>query len=154
MEFQIRSYIKTGVAQDSFVDVANYDGELPDRGYIKGAIFWSIGNTTILTEANWDIVDLLWSFLLDGILKLTESESFETYFPSQPLLLRLSRAGEYAVKITIGDFTTVVEKPVMVQSLISGGRHFFNSMLKIAPDLKNKWDNNINKIKLIERIYI
>jgi len=154
MEYQIRSLVKTGIANDSFIDIADYHGDLPDKYYVKGAIRWSIGDTLLLTEADWDIVDLLWSLILDGMLHILENESFEAFFPSQPLPLQFLNIGSSTVKITIGDLCCAVDKEIMARSLILGGRAFFYAMLKLVPESKDKWDGNLHKIESIERSYL
>jgi hypothetical protein len=151
VDYQIRSLIKIGAG--AFVNVDVFEGNMPDKNYIKGAIEWSIGDVTILNDSHWDIVDLLWLFILDGILEIRQREEAEVSFPSQPLLLYFSKIGSNQMRIKINDFTTVVDRSLVVRSLCEGGRVFFNRMAELLPQLRAKWEAGLQKIGKIESAF-
>jgi hypothetical protein len=153
MEYQIKSMLKIGDRGGLFVRVEEFTGRIPDKNYIKGAICWSIGGVAILTEAHWDVIDLLWSFILDGLLQLEQNDAYETCFPAQPLLLRFSKIDPRQVRISIGEFAIAVDLSLMIRSLCEGGRGFFSRMSELLPELKNKWSVNLQKIDKIEKLF-
>jgi hypothetical protein len=153
MDYQIRSLLLTGSGSDVFSCVDTFRGKIPDKNYIKGAIEWNVGGVTILDDSHWDIVDLLWLFILDGIVKLGQTEAVEVLFPSQPLQLRFSKIGSNQIQIKLDDFTTVVDRALAIRSLCEGGRVFFDRMGELLPQLRTKWNSGLQKIEEIKRIF-
>jgi hypothetical protein len=150
MEYRVRSSIKVGKSADAFVDVNVYEGRLPDLNFIKGAIQWNIGNVTILSEVHWDAVDLLWFFLLDGVLELKKQDTVEVHFPAQPLSIWFFTTGPNQVRIKILNFAAVVDRTLMIRSICDGARSFFARMVELAPELKAKWDDGLRKVENVE----
>lgn len=150
MQYEIWSMLK--IDRDTFIRVDEFSGKVPDKEYIKGAIHWRIGDVTILTDAHWDIVDLLWIFALDGLTQMLETGEFETCFPAQPLLLRFTKISSKQVRIEVGDVSTVVDFSLMIRSLCEGGRVFFEKMSELVPEFNNKWKSSLQKIDKIESV--
>jgi hypothetical protein len=153
LEYQIKSLIKVGKTSDAFVDVDAYEGRLPDLNFIKGAIQWSIGTITILSESGWDAVDLLWFFILDGLLALRKQDTVEVHFPAQPLSIWFFTLEPNQVRIKLLEFTTVVDRTLMIRSLCDGARSFFRRMAELAPELKSKWDDGLQKVDEVESVF-
>lgn len=62
--------------------------------YVDGAIILTVGGRPILTEAEWDMVDHLWWYIIDGLPKLRQAGEWSTGFPDQALTLRLRLTGQ------------------------------------------------------------
>ncbi|MEM8641179.1 MAG: hypothetical protein AAGG51_20540 [Cyanobacteria bacterium P01_G01_bin.54] len=83
----IHSFLKSG---DAFILATDFDAELEDDFYIEGYIDITYGEQKILTAQDWDLVDQLWCYLIDGLAEVVRGNSFSTYFPDQPLEIALT----------------------------------------------------------------
>ncbi len=130
-----------------FVPVEHYTGALPDIDYIEGAIECRIGGQSLLGKENWDLVDQLWSYILQGLSALHKGEEYESCFPDQPLLLRFRIVSERSVEITVGESGSCVDRRVLVSTLAAGAITFFTSMLRIAPSLSESWSQDLSQAR-------
>ncbi|MBF0297408.1 MAG: hypothetical protein HQK51_01735 [Oligoflexia bacterium] len=77
----IKSYLKI---ENNFTEIDSYNGKLSDDFYIEGALVIKINEVPIITTENWDLIDQLWSYLVDGLKSVSVNNSFQSYFPDQP----------------------------------------------------------------------
>lgn len=143
MNYAIRSLIKIGT---HFVPVEDVTPKTVDADYVEGAIAWSVGDVHLLSETHWDLVDQLWAYMIDGVVELHESGTFETYFPDQPLRLGFIRRGANRIEVVIGEKKHIVDRELFLASLVDGGKHFFTKMQELVPNRKDTWRRYLDRI--------
>lgn len=67
--FEIKSFFKKN---NDFIPAAEFKDVISDPDYIEGAIEISQWNKKILTIENWDYVDQLWCYFVEGIEKVSK----------------------------------------------------------------------------------
>lgn len=130
MRFEIRTLIKI---DDTYCEIGDLPLNRVDEDYLEGAILWSIDQTPILTRAEWDLVDQLWVYLIRGAKALLDDRYFESYFPDQPLKLRLKAINMHFVEFYAGDRRVVVDRAVFFESLCVGASEFFDEVRQKLP---------------------
>ena len=147
MNYTIRSLIKTG---NRFVPIEDVDGPVADVDYLEGAIVWKIGSVELLSESEWDLVDQLWAYIIDGTIQLLEKGRFETYFPDQPLRLAFMRQGDNEVEVVIGDRKRTVDREALIKSFADGGKRFFARMQDLVPKRNATWKRYLDRISSLD----
>lgn len=57
----------------------------------------------------WDCVDQLWAYLTEGLVCVSRGEGFKTYFPDQPIEIKLDVHGSsVAFSVTVNETVKVV----------------------------------------------
>ncbi|BCU77648.1 hypothetical protein [Luteolibacter sp. LG18] len=125
---------------ERFVPVEQFSGKLPDESYIEGAIFCVIDGCEILRMDQWDLVDQLWPHIVEGLRKLDQGLIYESFFPDQPLRLRLESIDRKNTKITIGNRSAYVDSMVFRSVMKRGAVEFFSRMKNIIPRAAETWD--------------
>lgn len=108
----VESYIKSN---DSFVKVNSKTAIelITDPFYIEGAILIRNYNQEIMGFKQWDLVEHLWSYLIDAIDELICGKQETSFlFPDQPLKMTLStkKMSRNRLLIIIGENKYIVEK--------------------------------------------
>jgi hypothetical protein len=132
---EISTYLKRG---EDFIPLEKFACPLPDEDYVEGAIELSIDGRSLLTRAEWDCIDQLWAYLVDGLVSLQDGKPFKTYFPDQPIEMAFTpdaRSGRVMVQVTINrnrvDVSTSL--PVFITELARAARRFFEQMQGLLP---------------------
>lgn len=123
------TFLKTN---SGFQSIDDYLGRIPDINYIEGAIVLKINNCEIIGLEQWDLVDQLWAYLLDGIERIDSGREFKTFFPDQPLLLEIKKINQELVIITVGKVKTVVPYDEFKEIIIKGANHFNKRLNEIV----------------------
>ncbi|MBI0376537.1 hypothetical protein JBE27_09680 [Streptomyces albiflaviniger] len=122
----------------SFVAVEQAQFRIPDPDYIEGALELEVNGVAILSLADWDYVDQLWSYLINVLEEYSESGVASTRLPDQPTKLTLSRQGKGYVLVRVDRGKTsqssVVEESEFVSGLKESGGLFFTRMAGILPE--------------------
>lgn len=104
-----------------------------DFFYLEGAIIMYNNETNILDFCHWDLVDLLWIYLLDAtdkILKGKQDVSF--WFPDQPIKFRIQVIPNYAshLLIYVDKKRVAVDRQEFIWAIINGAEAFFSIGVK------------------------
>lgn len=139
----VHSYLKDGSV---FVLANEWAKPLPDELYIEGAIDLVINGTRLLGFEDWDLVDQLWAYLLDGLFSVFQSgKPFEIFFPDQPLKLQLSRATEHRINFSVGNHSANVSATSLLFVLAQGGQDFIKEIRRLAPSSSASWNPYVDK---------
>lgn len=82
----VKTYIKCG---DNYTDFFDFTGPVKDVDYIDGAVELSINGVCLIDKSMYDYIDQLWSYLAEGLSKINKGETFVTYFPDQPIAVKI-----------------------------------------------------------------
>lgn len=123
-----------------------------DAQYVEGAIELVADGVLILSVAEWDYVDQLWSYISDMIRSLSETAEAATYFPDQPIMLKFLRSspGRLLVSCKIGNEVrrANVGEREFLKALRVAGDAFFLKMATLLPE--NSESYNIARRSLAE----
>ena len=122
----------------NFRSVREFSKPLKGRRYIEGAVLIRVDDVEIAGEEFSDLVDQLWCYVSDGVEKVSKGESFECYFPDQPIRLAFDVIGN-RVRIRLADEdvrTRVVPQGDFLAEFSRAGVEFFNQLERLAPDFK------------------
>lgn len=147
MDTIVETYLKTG---DAFTLIGKYSDTITDENYVEGAIRCVIAGQTILGQEHWDLVDQLWVYIVEGLVKLSRNEVYESSFPDQPLLLRLEPVSDYCVKVTIGEKAYNVDRKAFISVMKEGAVQFFDAFKQLCPASADTWDRYSNELKSIK----
>lgn len=147
----VESYFKI---KDNLVQIDEFNGRLPDEDYIYGVIKLQIDGCELLSERHCDLIDQLWSYLVDGARAIhSGAPMFKCYFPDQPLNVIFDRGNGKTVDVIIGDELSRVDRHMLVTSITTGGRKFFERMKAVVPEASTSWEINITKCDAILQDY-
>ncbi|GFN34146.1 hypothetical protein [Paenibacillus xylaniclasticus] len=121
---------------------------LLDFEYLNGAITLKYFEQSLLDITLWDLVDQLWAYILNVIENLLNTGEGETYFPDQPVKLRLKAiSGDKVLyEIKANDYYKVaLPKNELIETLLDGADEFFKSMEAYFKG-KCNYQYEINKI--------
>lgn len=144
----VESYIKNN---DSFVKVnSNTEIELiTDPFYIEGAILIRNNSQEIMGFKQWDLVDHLWSYLIDAIDDLICGKQETSFlFPDQPLKMTLStkKMNKNRLLIMIGENKYIVEKGEFFGELLSAASKFYEYLVQCDASVMSR-KNKIEEIR-------
>ena len=143
----IETYIKN---KDFFVKVnSNTKLELiTDPFYIEGAILIRNYSEEIMGFKQWDLIDHLWSYMIDAIDELIcGKQEISFMFPDQPLKMTLSteRKNKNRLLITIGENKYTVEKAEFILELLFAASKFYEYLEQCDASVMNR-KNKIQEI--------
>ncbi|MDN4526131.1 hypothetical protein [Fictibacillus fluitans] len=108
-------------------------GNSLDFDYLNGAIILKHLDEFLLNVDCWDLVDQLWAYILNVTESLISTGEGETYFPDQPVKLKLkSISKDLVLYVLEADYRTkvVLPKKDLIDILLSGAADFFHAMEK------------------------
>lgn len=148
----VHSYLKDGRA---FVLASEWTKPVPDKLYVDGAIDLVVDGKRLLSFEDWDLVDQLWAYLIDGLLSVFHtSKPFQSCFPDQPLELHISRAAADRVVFSVGNHSENVNAKELLLLVGHGGKEFIKDMNRIIPSLSKSWNDYLHKCdELVEIAY-
>jgi len=107
----------------------------PDSFYIEGSLcIWSYGRE-ILSFAEWDLIDQLWSYFIDTLhdVVVCGNDKGEFFFPDQPLPVKIEKH-KRDLKITINkDKVLQLPQKMFCTVFLNEGINFLNRILKVEP---------------------
>lgn len=129
----VETYIKYN---NSFVRVNSETNVevVTDPFYMEGAILIKNYNQIILGFEHWDLVDHLWSYLVDAIEQLLYGKNQTSFlFPDQPLKLSfcIEKRNVSRLLLIVGKEKYVVDKKEFILELFSAANIFYEFAVKV-----------------------
>lgn len=146
-QMTIRTWL---LVDDEFLDVESFVGPIKDPDYIEGAIELVIDGTELLTTRMWDYVDQLWAYILDGAAKVAEGKNASTFFPDQPIELKLDPIGESA-RVTVvcdDEVSASVDRRHFLSEIVREAEIFFRKLEHLLP---SRYDHELECIEQLKR---
>ncbi|HEY0482321.1 MAG TPA: hypothetical protein VGD37_32595 [Kofleriaceae bacterium] len=152
---EVSTYVFAGRA---YHPIAELHTPVADPDYIKGAIELSIDGVDIITRAEWDLVDQLWAYLVNGACELASGRSFATRFPDQPIEL-LFTAGEHDDGVTVEIRYRGVGRPAkarvgrreLIVAIADAAEPVFTKLLELAPSNRAGYEAVLRQIESLMR---
>lgn len=149
--FKVKSYLKQ---ENRFIPVSEFNSEFSDPDYIEGAIEISSSGKKILTLENWDYVDQLWAYLVNGLIEVSKGTEFQTFLPDQPTRVYLKPDSNLRrVLITVGknsNNSISVEYEEFMNVMIKEAKSFFEQMNQL---LLSRYDYELDQLRSLEKSY-
>lgn len=145
---QISTYLKI---EDNFIKIDNYNGLLKNTFYIEGAIELSIYNIKIIDIGMWDCVDQLWSYLVEGLVKINENQEFKTNFPDQPIEIKFQPINDNVlITITANEpQKAFIKKDLLIKTMALHAQEFFNKLVTFKGIVLNDYTIDFKNIENI-----
>lgn len=108
-----------------------------DINYVEGAISLKYIDKEIFGLEYWDLIDQLWSYLVDMIKSVREKGSAETYFPDQPIRLEMTRIADNQILFSVAAKETHkwnLPEQDFFSILLESAYKFFNFMINEFPE--------------------
>jgi hypothetical protein len=149
--------VKTYVFADrTYQPIAAVHGPLPDPDYIKGVIELSIDGQPIITRAEWDLVDQLWAYMVNGADEIAKHRSFVTRFPDQPIEL-LFTVDASTDTVTVELRYPGIGRPAkasigrreLIDAIASAAGPVFRKLLELAPGNRDGYESVLRQIETL-----
>jgi hypothetical protein len=111
----------------------------PQGRSIEGAIRLAIDGRRLLTEEDWDDVDALWAYLLNGVARARQGLPFRCYFPNAPREIAVTPEPggrirlRFGVPGSSGYAEASADGAALARAMAAGGRAFFAWLAAVAP---------------------
>ena len=140
-------------ADRSYQPIAAVHGSLADPDYIKGVIELSIDGQEIITRAEWDLVDQLWAYLVNGACELAAGRSFSTRFPDQPIELSFTLEPEGDAVIVELRYPGIgrpanarVGRRALIDAIAGAAEPVFRKLLELAASNRDGYESVLRQI--------
>ncbi len=135
----------------SFMPVAQTRFRIPDTDYVEGALELEVNGVPILSLADWDYIDQLWSYLINVMEEYSESGIASTRLPDQPTKLTLLKRGDnyLLVRVDSGEKSrsSAVEEGEFFGALCESGDLFFRSMARMVPEAEDYYVSERERLR-------
>ena len=148
---KVESFLKI---ENDFISILEFNKTLPDDFYIEGAIEIVKGNKKILSVKDWDYIDQLWGYFLDGIEYTIKGLDFKTRLPDQPTAISfIYKSNLNKVIITVDrrkSQSICVDYDEFLIVFIEEGTKFFKKMNSLLP---SEYNYELNKLSSLKELY-
>ena len=105
-----------------------------DKDYIDGYIFMQYKNEVILDFQLYDLIDQLWSYIIDLVKTYLVTGYASCYFPDQPILLELINITNNSnlIELHVDDKKFIFPQKKFLHALLVGAKHFFLRIKELA----------------------
>lgn len=141
---------------DLFVNIKDFTGldkTKLDYDYISGAIVLIYNEKHLLGFKEWDLVDQLWYYFIDALIKLKTENNVEFTFPDQPLPVKIEKKGSDYLIINVDNNTVTINYVDFITNMYKSARVFFDNLLKIFPENKFHIQLSIDKVNELQNVY-
>jgi hypothetical protein len=98
--------------------------------YISGYIDFVYTDQVIFSWQQWDLIDQLWVYILNGIREAVVSKEASFTFPDQPLSVKISDLGNGSILFVIDNKKHVLPYDVLLNCLLPEAAFFFETIMK------------------------
>jgi hypothetical protein len=131
---EVKSYLGSiNIQRDSnFTLVDEYMGSIKDQRHIDGAIELVIDGVPIIVKEQWDLVDQLWIYIVNGLESVVNDNTYQSSFPDSATELRLQPiTTANLIKMTIGDKSITYNSQELGNALLDGATHCLRELSRI-----------------------
>lgn len=134
---EVKSYLGSINVQSgkNFVLVDEYTGVIKDMKHIDGAIKLIIDGKTIIDQKQWDLVDQLWAYILNGIEQVLSGKKYTSSFPGSSVNLGFNPTISIdMIELTVGDESIIYDTIGLVTALLNGAEECLKELGRIIND--------------------
>lgn len=144
------------INNDLFVNIKKFnalDKTKLDYDYLNGAIVIVYNETNLLGFKEWDLVDQLWFYFIDALIKLKTENKIEFTFPDQALPVKMEKKGNEYLIVNVNNNTVNINHVDFVKNMYDSAKIFFDNLLKIFPENKFDIQLSIDKVNELKNVY-
>ncbi len=134
-----------------------FEGQVGDPDYINGVIDLRINGEQILGRPQWDLVDQLWAYIVNGACEVALKKSFSTYFPDQPLQMIFTVSPAYdTVTVNLGyddpERDAKVPRATMprrefIAEIAEVAEAVFRKLIQLVPENRQGYESVLRQIE-------
>lgn len=149
---EVRSYLGSISVQRGsvFTLVEDYTEFVKNPRHIDGAIELTVDGNSLIGKEQWDLVDQLWVYIVNGIETVVNGESYTSSFPDSPekLSLKPTRTANL-IEMTVGDKTITHDLQELGNALLDGAESCLKELDRIMKisDLYQEELQKINQVR-------
>ncbi len=122
----------------NFVPLDEFDQLIHDPEYLAGVLLVSSDSRTLMDEEYGDLIEVLWSLVVDCLARAKKYGKATTSFPDQPIdisVLYFQKAQRVVMKLEWDGESKEIEAYSMefFEAFKRAGLHFFSKMKSISP---------------------
>ena len=126
---------RSATTGDTFIAIEDFHGDIGDPIHIDGAIELTANGVQILSKQNWDFLDQLWTYLLQGLRAALQGDNFSCYFPDSPTAITFRpRQTEGDIDFTVGPTTVLADRQALTSILAEGAEDCFSHLALLIKD--------------------
>ena len=144
-------------ANRAYHPIATLRGPLPDPNYVKGILELSIDGHEIITRYEWDLVDQLWAYIVNGAVELARGRSFKTGFPDQAidLLFTLDASTDtVTVELRYPGLNRPAKASVgrreLIDAIARDAEPVFTRLIELVPGPDRAYEITLEQIELLK----
>lgn len=149
---EIKSYIGSVNIQSgkNFILVNNYNGIVKDPRHIDGAIELMVNGKAIISQEQWDLIDQLWIYIINGIESAINGKESIASFPDSPVKLsfKQSISSPDTIEMTVGEQSITHNTQELVNALLNGAEDCLKEIGRIIENT-SFYQEEIQKIHQI-----
>lgn len=149
---EVKSYLGSiNVQQGSvFTLVEDYTESVKDPRHIDGAIELTIDGNPLIVKEQWDLIDQLWIYIVNGMESVVGGESYTSSFPDSPTKLSLKPTGTAnLIEMTVGDKTITHNLQELGNALLDGAAHCLEELDRITKK-SDSYQEELQKINQVK----
>ncbi|CAD5609073.1 hypothetical protein [Escherichia coli] len=142
----VKTYLKIN---NEFIEFHEYNGGLSNINYIEGALELSINGVVLIDKTMWDYIDQLWAYIVNGVENILNDEPFETYFPDQPIKLKVIPSNENIIFSVECDTEkkVFVNRKYFIETMASSAIEFFDFLRKNHQSFDSDYKNILVRLQ-------
>jgi hypothetical protein len=150
---EITSYIGSINVQSgkNFTLVSEYNGVFKDPRHIDGAIELIVNGKALISQEQWDLIDQLWIYIINGIESAINGKEYIASFPDSPVKLsfKQSTSSPDKIEMTVGEQSITHNTQELVNALLDGAEDCLKEIGRIIKNT-NFYQEEIQKIHQIK----
>ncbi len=149
---EVKSYIGSINIESgkNFTLIGEYDGAIDDPRHIDGAIELIIDGKYLISQEQWDLVDLLWIYLVDGIESVIDGTDYSSSFPDSSVELSFKQTEfQDKIEMTVDDESIVCDRQELINTLLDGAEYCLIEISRLIND-RNFYQVEIDKIQSLK----
>ncbi len=149
---EVKSYIGSINIQGgkNFTLVSQYDGAIDDPRHIDGAIELIIDGKYLISQEQWDLVDLLWIYLVNGIESVINGTDYTSSFPDSSVELSFKKIEfQDKIEMTVDDESIVCDRQELINTLLDGAEKCLIELSRLMND-RSFYRSEIEKIQKLK----
>jgi hypothetical protein len=152
---EVKSYIGSINIEggEKFTLMGDYDGVIDDPRHIDGAIELIIDGKYLISQEQWDLVDLLWLYIVDGIESVINGTDYSSSFPDSSVELSLKKTAlPDKIEMTIDGQSIVCDRQELINTLLDAAEYCLTELSRLMND-RSFYRSSIEKIQKL-KIYM
>lgn len=122
-----------------------------DLDYLNGAILYKYNNEVLMDFRLWDLIDQLWSYIINLIEDFIDNDIAETYFPDQPIKISISKVSNSTVLFSVNSKQWQLERDCFLKSLLDGAENFFIKMTTYSKHRNEYYEDELGRIRSLRK---